>query len=96
MKAQNDEKFRADVTDSSNKENIPPPPPPSPYNERYKFAPTMVNVKVELDKIYKLPKVWKTKVQPQEKIEGRNKKKEELKVKLAEIEDKMKLIKKTK
>ena len=56
----------------------------------------MVNVKVELDKIYKLPKVWKTKVQPQEKIEGRNKKKEELKVKLAEIEDKMKLIKKTK
>ena len=96
MKAQNDDKFKAGVTDSSNKEHIPPPPPPSPYNERYKFAPTIVNVKEELDQRYKLPKVRKTKVQSQKKIEERNKKKEELKVKLSEIEDKMKLIKKTK
>ena len=44
----------------------------------------------------KLPKVRKAKLTPQEKTEARNKKKEERQLKLAEVEDKMKQIKKTK
>ena len=80
------------MTDSSNKENIPP----LYSNERYKFTPTMVNVREEFDKKYKLPKVRKEKLTPQEKTEARNKKKEELQLKLAEVEDKMKQIKNTK
>ena len=69
---QNDDKFRADVVDSSNKENIPPL---AYSNERHKFAPTMVNVREEFDKKYKLPRVKKPNLKTQEKIETRNKKK---------------------
>ena len=46
IRLKNDDKFRADITDSSNKENISPL---SYSNERYKFAPTMVNVREEFD-----------------------------------------------
>ena len=92
-KPQNDDKLRADVVDSSNKENIPPL---AYSNEQYKFTPTMVNVREEFDQKYNLPRVKKPNLKTQEKIEARNKKKEELKVKLVEIEDKMKLINKTK
>ena len=86
----NDKKYRADVIDSSNKENIPP------YSDktRYKYAPTMADIKRDFDKKYMLPTVKKQKMTSKQKIDQRNQKKEELAIKLAEVEEKMKLIKK--
>ena len=86
----NDDKYRADVVDSSNKENIPP------YSDktRFRYAPTMVDLNRDFDKIYKLPTVKKQKMTSKQKIDQRNKKKEELNIKLAEVEEKMKLVKK--
>ena len=66
---------------NNNKENILP--------NTYKYSPTMVEV--DFDKKYSLPTV-KRKVPKQKTIE-RNNKKEELKIRLAEVEEKMKLIK---
>ena len=65
---------------NDNKENIPP---------TYKYSPTMVDI--DFDKKYNLPTV-KRKVSKQ-KVIDRNNKKEELKIRLAEVEEKMKLIK---
>ena len=66
--------------DNNNKENIPP---------TYKYSPTMVQI--DFDKKYALPTV-KRKASEQKNID-RNNKKEELKIRLAEVEEKMKLIK---
>ena len=82
----NDDKHKADVVDSSNKENI------RPNNAGYKYSPTMVDVRRDFDKKYKLPTVRKQKLTSEQKIDQRNKKKEELSFKLAEVEEKMKLI----
>ena len=67
----NDDKYRADVVDSSNKENIPP------YSDktRFRYAPTMVNLKRDFDKKYKLPTVKKQRMTSKQKIDQRNKKK---------------------
>ena len=67
----NDKKYRADVIDSSNKENIPP------YSDktRYKYAPTMADLKRDFDKKYKLPTVKKQKMTSKQKIDQRNQKK---------------------
>ena len=54
----------------------------------------MVNLKRDFDKRYKLPTVKKQRLTSKQKIDQRNKKKEELNIKLAEVEEKMKLIKK--
>ena len=81
----NDDKYRADVVDSSNKENIPP------YSDktRFRYAPTMVDLKRDFDKKYKLPTVKKQRMTSKQKIDQRNKKKEELNIKLAEVEEKI-------
>ena len=86
----NDDKYRADVVDSSNKENI------LPYSDKtcFRYAPTMVDLKRDFDKKHKLPTVKKQKMTSKQKIDQRNQKKEELNIKLAEVEEKMKLIKK--
>ena len=67
----NDEKYRAHVIDSSNKENIPP------YSDktRYRYAPTMTDLKCDFDKKYKLPTVRKQKMTSKQKIDQRNQKK---------------------
>ena len=54
----NDDKYRADVVYSSNKENIPP------YSDktRFRYAPTMVDLKRDFDKKYKLPTVKKQRI----------------------------------
>ena len=80
------------VVDSSNKENIPPTPLNSP-SQSYKYSPTMANLKRDFDKKYRLPTVKRQKLTSKQKIDQRNKKKEELSIKLAEVEEKMKLIK---
>ena len=80
------------VVDSSNKENIPPTPVNSPATS-YKYSPTMTNLKRDFDKKYRLPTVRRQKVTSKQKIDQRNKRKEELSIKLAEVEEKMKLIK---
>ena len=87
------------VVDSSNKENIPPTPVNSP-SMSHKYSPTMVDLKRTLDKKqrdfdkkYRLPTVRKPKLTSQQKIDQRNKKKEELSIKLEEVEEKIKLIK---
>ena len=72
----NDDKHKADVVDSSNKENIPP------NNAGYKYSPTMVDLRRSFDKKYKLPTVRKKKLTSKQKIDQRNKKKEELSIKL--------------
>ena len=74
------------VVDSSNKENVRPTPLNSP-SMSYKYSPTMTNLKRDFDKKYRLPTVRR------QKTDHRNKKKEELSIKLAEVEEKMKLIK---
>ena len=86
----NDDKYRADVIDSSNKENIPP------YSDkmRFRYAPTMIELKRDFDKKYKLPAVKRQRTTSKQKIDQRNQKKEELNIKLAEVEEKMKLIRK--
>ena len=88
----NDDKYKADVVESSNsnKENIPP------YSNKvgYKYLPTMIDFRDDFDKKYKLPTVRKQRLTSKQKIDQRNKKKEELSIKLAEVEEKMKLIKK--
>ena len=86
----NDEKHKADVVDSSNKESIYP----QANQSGYKYSPTMVDFRRDFDKKYKLPTVRKPRLTSKQKIDQRNKKKEELSIKLAEVEEKMKLIKK--
>ena len=86
----NDEKNKADVVDSSNKENIPP----QLNRTGYKYSPTMVDFRRDFDKKYKLPTIRKPRLTSKQKIDQRNRKKEELSIKLAEVEEKMKLIKK--
>ena len=80
------------VVDSSNKENIPPTPLNSPSTS-YKYSPAMANLKRDFDKKYSLPTVRRQKLTSKQKTDQRNKKKEELSIKLAEVEEKMKLIK---
>ena len=76
----------------SNKENIPPAPLNSPSTS-YKYSPTMTNLKRDFDKKYRLPTVRRQKLTSKQKTDQRNKKKEELSIKLADVEEKMKLIK---
>ena len=83
-------KVKTDVVDSSNKENLPPNPPNTPV---YKHSPTMTDLKRDFDKKYRLPTVRRQKLTSKQKTDQRNKKKEELSIKLAEVEEKMKLIK---
>ena len=66
-----DDKYRADVVDSSNKENI------LPYSDktRFRYAPTMVHLKRDFDKKYKLPTVKKQRMTSKQKIDQRNQKK---------------------
>ena len=59
----------------------------------YKYSPTMANLKRDFDKKYRLPTVRRQKLTSKQKTDQRNKKKEELSIKLAEVEEKMKLIK---
>ena len=80
------------VVDSSNKKNIPPIPLNSPSTS-YKYSPTMANLKRDFDKKYRLPTVRRQKLTSKQKTDQRNKKKEELSIKLSEVEEKMKLIK---
>ena len=54
----------------------------------------MVNFGRDFDRMYKLPQIIKTRLTSKQKIDQRNQKKEELSIKLAEIEEKMELIKK--
>ena len=86
----NDDKYRADVIGSSNKENI------LPYSDKmcFRYAPTMIELKRDFDKKYKLPAVKRQRTTSKQKIDQRNRKKEELNIKLAEVEEKMKLISK--
>ena len=49
----NDDKYKADVIDSDNKEYIPP----QIKKTKYIYPPTMLNFKQDFDKMYKLPKV---------------------------------------
>ena len=49
----NDDKYRADVVDSSNKENIPP----QVNQSGYKYSPTMVDFRRDFDRKHKLPTV---------------------------------------
>ena len=87
IKIENDDKFKADVTDSSNKENIPPNL--SFNNNQFKYAPTMIdNDHKKFDQRYKLPKVKK--LPSAEKVGQRRKKAENLTVRLNEIEEKIK------
>ena len=74
----NDDKYRGDVIDSSNKENIPP------YSDkmRFRYAPTMIELKRA---------VKRQRTTSKQKIDKRNQKKDELNIKLAEVEEKMKL-----
>ena len=86
----NDGKYRADVVDSSNKKNTPPQ-----VNQfGYKYPPTVVDFRRDFDRKHKLPTVRRQRLTSKQKIEQRNNKKEELSIKLAEVEEKMKLIKK--
>ena len=85
----NDDEFRADHIDSSNKENIPPA-----VDQRFLYAPTMVGIE-QFDKKYKLPKVKKTSKSTLEKAEQRKKKTKHLKLRLGEIDEKMKSIRNT-
>ena len=80
------------VVDSSNKENIPPTPV-NPPSASYKYSPTMTDLKRDFDKKYRLLTVRRQKLTSTQKTDQRNKKKEELSIKLAEVEEKMKLIK---
>ena len=68
------------INTDNNKENIPP--------SSYKYSPTMAQI--DFDKKYVLPTVKRKQYKP--KVERQNKK-EELKIRLAEVEEKMKLIK---
>ena len=70
---------------NDNKENIPPTP-----SNSYENSPTMV--KFDFDKKYALPTVAKRKTYYKKNAE-RQEKKEELKLRLSEIDEKMKLIK---
>ena len=89
----NGEKYRADVVDTNNKENIPPSVQLS--KRKFVYVPTMTNLKEEFDKLYKLPKTKKKRTPPYvDKLEKRGKKKEELTTRLKEVDEKMKLIKK--
>ena len=87
------DKYKADLVDSSNnyKENVPPH---SNKAAGYKYSPTMVDFKRDFDKKYKLPTVRKQRLTFKQKIDQKNKKKEELSIKLAEVEEKIKVIKK--
>ena len=67
------------INTDNNKENIPSSP--------YKYSPTMAQI--DFDKKYVLPTVKRKRYKP--KVERQNK--EELKIRLAEVEEKMKLIK---
>ena len=108
----NDDEFRADVLDTkkmifsndNNKEIIPPQSPnivnkypsSSPnVSQRFVYAPTTANIK-QFDKQFKLPKVKKQDKVLAEKAEKRKKMKENLTVRLAENEEKMKMINKEK
>ena len=53
----------------------------------------MTDLKRDFDKKYRLPTVRRQRLTSKQKIDQRNKKKEELSIKLAEVEEKMKLIK---
>ena len=91
----NDDEYKADVIDSVNKENIKP---------KYTYPPTLVHFKhdfdrlnklqQDFDKVHKLLKIRKQRLTSKEKIDKRNQKKEELSIKLAEVNKKMNLIKK--
>ena len=81
----------ADV-DGNNKENVPPTPLNSP-SLSHKYVPTTTDLKRDFDKKYRLPTVRRQKLTSKQKTKQRNKKKEELCIKLAEVEEKMKLIK---
>ena len=80
------------AVDSSNKENVPPTPLNSPSTS-YKYSPTMANFKRNFDKKYRLPTVTRQKLTSKQKTDRRNKKKEKLRITLAEVEEKMKLFK---
>ena len=54
----------------------------------------MIELKRDFDKKYKLPSVKRQRTTSKQKIDQRNQKKEELNIMLAEVEEKMKLIKK--
>ena len=54
----------------------------------------MVDFRCDFDRKSKLPTVRRQRLTSKQKIEQRNNKKEELSIKLAEVEEKMKLIKK--
>ena len=102
----NDDEFRADVIDTkkmisdANKENIPPQsstvfqkyPSSSPQvSQRFIYALTMANIK-QFDKQFKLPKIKKKKAD--EKNEERKRLKDNLTKKLAQNDEKMKIINK--
>ena len=80
------------VVNGSNKENVLPTPVNSPSTTK-KYFPTMTDLKNDFDKKYRLPTVRRQKLTTKQKTEQRNKKKEELTIKLAEVEENMKLIK---
>ena len=96
----NDDKYKADVIDSDNKENIPP----QINKSKYTYPSTMLYFKhdfdrinklqQDFDKMHKLPKIRKQRLTSKQKIDKRNQKKEELSIKLAEVDEKIKLIKK--
>ena len=97
----NDDEFKADVPDtrkklppSANKENIPPYPSAEP-TPTYVYPPTMVGIK-KFDKQFKLPKVKKVSKNALQKAEERKKTKKKLILKLAESDEKMKMINKNK
>ena len=66
-----DEKHKADVVDSSNKENILP----QVNQTGYKYSLTMVDFRRDFDKTYKLPTIRKPRLTSKQKIDQRNKKK---------------------
>ena len=102
----NDDEFRADIVDTkktplAEKENdIPTSKYPSAslnVSQRFVYAPTMANIK-QFDKRYKLPKRYKLQKKSVglSKEEKRQNKKEHLIQKLAENNEKMKIINKNK
>ena len=86
IKIENDDKFRADMTDSSNKENITPVPA---LNKRFKYVPTMIGDQKKFDQRFEKPKLPSA-----DKIEHRKKKAEHLTVRLNEIEENIKQVNK--
>ena len=87
---------RKNVPPSANKGNIPPYPNPDlPQTQGYVYRPTMVTVQ-QFDQKFKLPKQRKVSNKALKKAEERKKTKAKLIEKLAESDEKMKMINKSK